>query len=230
MKKIWNHLKDDWFKYLAEIGVVVLSILLAFALNEWSQDRNEKEDLKETYRLIAEEIKWDLAQVNTSIANLEKAQPYFDKLIAGTMTETAYQACKFCPTLSTSRYPIKSSYNGWKNLTKKPHFQISRKDTLNYILDDYYYDLNVRAAKEMQILGDDIMENTSYFKFNEPNYHKLASDPQAMMKFHLESPVYRNMLSVRRHSLYDRYLITLKGLKKDADKALEMISRKYPLD
>lgn len=230
MKKIWNHLKEDWFKYLVEIGVVVLSILLAFALDKWSKDRSEKEELKETYRLIVEEIKWDLAQVNTSIANLEKARPYFDKFIAGTMTEEEYKGCKFCHTLSTSRYPIKSSYNGWKNLIKKPHFQISRKDTLNYILDDYYYDLNVRAAKEMQIMGEDIMENTSYFKFNEPNFHKLESDPWAMMKFHLESPLYRNMLAFRRHSLYDRYMITLKGLKKDGDKALEMIARKYPLD
>ncbi len=230
MKKIWNHLKEDWFKYLVEVGVVVLSILLAFALDKWSQDRKEKEDLKETYRLIVEEIKWDLAQVNTSIANLDKAKPYFDKFIAGTMTEAEYKACKFCPTLSTSRYPIKSSYNGWKNLTEKPHFQISRKDTLNYILDDYYYDLNVKAAKEMQIMGEDIMENTSYFKFNEPDFYKLESNPQAMMEFHLESPVYRNMLAVRRQSLYDRYMVTLKGLKRDGDKAMEMIARKYPLD
>lgn len=228
MKKIWKHLREDWYKYLIEIGVVVLSILLAFALDKWSQSQGEKEALKDTYRLIVEEIKWDLNQVDTFLVQLEKARPYFDKIIDGTLSEDEYKACSFCHTLATSRYPIKSSYNGWKNLTKEPHFQIRPKDTLNYTIDDYYYDLNVRAAKEMEIMGADIMENISFFKFNAQDYSRLEEDPLAMMKFHLESPEYRNMISIRRHFLFDRYMVTLKGLKKDGTKILDMITRKYP--
>lgn len=230
MKKVWNHIKEDWYKYLIEIVVVVFSILLAFALDKWSQRQSEKEHLKDTYHLIVEEIKWDLKQVDSIIVQLENARPYFDQFIAGTLTPEEYKSCKVCNTLATSRYPIRSSYNGWKNLITEPHFKISPKDTLNYIIDDYYYDLNVRAAKEMEIMTADIMENITHFKFNAPAYHKIDSDPLAMMNFHLESAEYRNMLSIRRHFLYDRYMITLKGLKTDGTQALAMIARKYTAD
>ncbi|MCE7990853.1 MAG: hypothetical protein HEP71_02690 [Roseivirga sp.] len=229
MKKVWNHLKEDWYKYLIEVGVVVFSILLAFELDKWSQNQSEKEELKDTYHLIVEEIKWDLEQVDSILVRIERARPYFDKFIAGTLTSEEYKACNMCKGLATSRYPIKSSNNGWKNLIKEPHFQISPKDTLNHTIDDYYYDLNVRAAKEMEIMGADIMENIKHFKFNAPAYYKLDSDPLAMMNFHLESAEYKNMLSIRRYFLYERYLVTLKGLKTQGTKALSMIARKYPV-
>lgn len=230
MKKLRNHLKEEWYKYILEIFMVSFSIFLAFELSNWNESRNEKNRLKDTYGLIAEEIKWDLGQVDTFISQLEAARPYFDEMIAGTLTSKEYEACSFCHTLSTTRYPIKSSYNGWKNLTREPHFQIKQQDTLNYTLDDYYYELNVRAAKEMEMMSADIMENMNHFKFNAPAYYRLDRDPLAMMNFHLESPEYRNMLSIRRHFLYDRYMVTLRGLKADGTKALAIIGRKYPVN
>lgn len=223
MKKLRNHLREEWYKYILEIFMVAFSIILAFELSNWNENQNEKNRLKDTYQLIAEEIKWDLGQVDTLILKLEAARPYFDKIIAGTLTVNEYKACTFCHTLSTTRYPIKSSYNGWKNLTQQPHFQIKPQDTLNYTLDDYYYDLNVRAAEEIAIMTADITENINHFKFNAPAYYKLDSDPLAMMNFHFESPEYRNMLAIRRHFLYDRYLITLKGLKTQGAKAVSII-------
>jgi len=43
MKKILKHLKKDWYKYTLEIIVITFGILLAFALNNWNEDRkNEK--------------------------------------------------------------------------------------------------------------------------------------------------------------------------------------------
>lgn len=43
LSNIYNHLKSKWYKYVIEIIVVILGILIAFNLDQWSETRSNKE-------------------------------------------------------------------------------------------------------------------------------------------------------------------------------------------
>ena len=67
MKKIFRHLKKDWYKYLIETLVVVIGILIAIALNNWNQNSYNKLRRLEKATLI--EISNDLESDLTQLKN-----------------------------------------------------------------------------------------------------------------------------------------------------------------
>lgn len=44
LKTILNHLKFEWYKYVIEVVVVILGILIAYNLEQWSEARNNKKE------------------------------------------------------------------------------------------------------------------------------------------------------------------------------------------
>jgi len=68
MKKILETLKRKWAEYLLEILVITISILGAFALDSWNEQRNEISLQKHFYQIIlldAEENLKDLEEATT---------------------------------------------------------------------------------------------------------------------------------------------------------------------
>ena len=69
--RIFKHLKSDWFRYGFETIAVVVGILVAFALDNWNEDR--KQELLETEYLygLATDLANDTIYYNHRIANSE---------------------------------------------------------------------------------------------------------------------------------------------------------------
>lgn len=67
LRTIANHLKSEWYKYVIEVIVVIVGILIAYNLEEWRDTRNNKkreiEVLKEFKRALAA----DLAEMHGNI-------------------------------------------------------------------------------------------------------------------------------------------------------------------
>lgn len=42
IKTIFNHLKSEWYKYVLEIIVIILGILIAYNLEQWGDTRKNK--------------------------------------------------------------------------------------------------------------------------------------------------------------------------------------------
>ena len=96
MKKIIEHLKSDWYKYLLEIIVIMMGILGAFALNNWNEERKMREEGKQYVIEIYTDLKNDAGTLKGIVDTLKvqsdasrrvlKIIESTDKLIGDTLT------------------------------------------------------------------------------------------------------------------------------------------------
>mgnify|MGYP001028428191 CR=1 FL=1 len=67
LKTIFNHLKSEWYKYIIEIIVVMLGILIAFNLEQWRDTRNNKKREIEVLKEFKGALSADLAEMRGNI-------------------------------------------------------------------------------------------------------------------------------------------------------------------
>lgn len=64
---ILNHLKSQWYKYIIEVVVVIVGILIAYNLEQWSDDRNNKKREIEILREFKGALSADLVEMQSNI-------------------------------------------------------------------------------------------------------------------------------------------------------------------
>lgn len=67
LKIIFNHLKSEWYKYIIEIIVVMLGILIAFNLEQWRDTRNNKKREIEILKEFKGALAADLMEMQNNI-------------------------------------------------------------------------------------------------------------------------------------------------------------------
>ena len=65
--KIINHLKSEWYKYVLDIVVVILGILIAFNLDQWRDTRNNKKKEIEILKEFKSALSADLEEMQFNI-------------------------------------------------------------------------------------------------------------------------------------------------------------------
>lgn len=68
MKKIFNHLKENWIRHGFETLVVTVGILGAFTLNNWNEIRKNEIESKEIYEDLLISLRKDSIQLNRIIS------------------------------------------------------------------------------------------------------------------------------------------------------------------
>ena len=79
MKKIVDHLKDEWYKYALEILVLIFGIYGAFALENWNDGRKEHHEILNYIQSIKKDIEADhmlFVQINQTLNGQIKAGAY----------------------------------------------------------------------------------------------------------------------------------------------------------
>ena len=70
MKKTIQLIRSKWREYLIEIAVIILGILLAFGLNNWHLNNQEKKEEQIILQNLVLDLKNDMVQLDTSSALL----------------------------------------------------------------------------------------------------------------------------------------------------------------
>lgn len=68
LKIIFNHLKSEWYKYVIEVIVVILGILIAYNLEQWSDTRSNKKREIEILKEFKGALGADLAEMQNNIS------------------------------------------------------------------------------------------------------------------------------------------------------------------
>ncbi|MFY0606105.1 MAG: hypothetical protein JXR10_05280 [Cyclobacteriaceae bacterium] len=79
MKRILTTLKEKWPEYLIESIVIIASILGAFALDNWNENRKEQKQKSELIGQLTTNYEANLLQLNQSA--LEQAYTVQSKII-----------------------------------------------------------------------------------------------------------------------------------------------------
>ena len=67
IERILNHLKSEWYKYVLDIVVVILGILIAFNLDQWRDTRNNKKKEIEILKEFKSALSADLEEMKFNI-------------------------------------------------------------------------------------------------------------------------------------------------------------------
>lgn len=68
LRTIINHLKSQWYKYIIEVVVVILGILIAYNLEQWSDTRNNQKREIEILKEFKGALIADLAEMQGNIS------------------------------------------------------------------------------------------------------------------------------------------------------------------
>lgn len=74
MKKILNHLRENWIQLGLETVVVVVGILVAFTLNNWNEERKSNIKSKEYSEKLVSDLVTDTININKLINNCQQMQ------------------------------------------------------------------------------------------------------------------------------------------------------------
>jgi len=67
LRTIFSHLRSQWYKYVIEVIVVILGILIAYNLEQWRDARNNKRREIEVLKEFQSALSADLAEMHSNI-------------------------------------------------------------------------------------------------------------------------------------------------------------------
>lgn len=169
--KALKHLKSDWFRYGFETLAVIVGILIAFALDNWNEERKLKKDEISMLKNFSESLKNDVVafeyplQINPRVSNsieviiesIEKDIPYHDTLKYN-FRNTAYL---WAADINESIF---------ETLKSKGLSLISNEQLRQHIIDVYdagntRYKFLIREYREMLLDASDNIYNTRFDEF-----------------------------------------------------------------
>jgi hypothetical protein len=73
LRTIFNHLKSQWYKYVIEIIVVIVGILIAFNLEQWGETRKDRKREIEILKELKAALSADLSEAEWNIGSHERS-------------------------------------------------------------------------------------------------------------------------------------------------------------
>jgi len=121
-------------KYLlyafGEVLLVVVGILIALQINNWNEDRKEKNQLQSILKNVASDLRQDTLAVNAVIKFYEAIDSASIKVMNNELTIENYRECPLCPSIVTFYNPVIINKKGFELLKNYSSDNFNEKDSL----------------------------------------------------------------------------------------------------
>jgi hypothetical protein len=162
MNKILNHLKENWIRYGFETFVVINSILIAFGLTNWNENRKSANDQYESLDKLKLDLEYDIKKLRGMDSIYDEWNTHANFILSEILSGTT-EEINSLEEITVGRGSMnhimikKTTYN--EMLNTGIFFKISNKD-LTQQISDYYetgnFEIN-KLDRDNQNLADYIM-------------------------------------------------------------------------
>lgn len=223
-KRIANQIKTG----LREVFFIVIGILVALQINNWSEANKSKKELHQILNTVKLDLEADVEEVASIIEKYDNKITLLDSIFTNKIAEEDLHKCYRCAlvNLNFARFIIQNRGN---ELLKTYNAQKSlQQDSLIFKINEFYNLFEEHNTKLGIRVEEDVLETVKFYREkewyedfmlrqDEATQHKIArsifTDKES-----------RNRILHYRLLLQDNYLALLKGFERVAKQLSEAIS------
>ncbi len=220
----------NYLKYaLSEILLVVIGILIAVSINNWNEQRKQDNALKNTFSVLAEDIKNDREEAQFILDHYKNREDLFLKIMNGTISEQEVRDCRACPYIITGRRSFvidKRAYNILLNFKRNNE---SDEDTMIVKIVLFYSNIIADTETIRNEIQENVTENLAFFRDNHDWFadaiQKNITDDY--INFMHSSPAFRNRVAYHYALIYENFIPTLEAFLENSEIILDRIDERY---
>jgi len=192
--------ENKFSKYLiyaiGEIILVVIGILIALQINNWNENRKERESLNTIYDLVINDLESDLKNISEILKYNNNKAPLLKHIIKGNLSQNDYITnTKYYNLIGGSEdYNLKTK--GYEQLRNFNGSDFS-SDEVQIKINDFYekYDTRLDALNEIAL--DDLKSNYNYWKENFTWYpdYLIGKESSGFIHYSIENKDYKNRVA-----------------------------------
>lgn len=217
-----------YFKYaIGEIILVMIGILLAIQVSNWNDKRLEKQTLKNTYAIIAEDLKNDIADIDLILKSKKEAESIFNKILDGVMTKEDYNNCNLCEFIIVGSPNLAIEKRGYNLLNNFSSTKTSA-DSLTIKIVQFYTKRLAEINVDNEIRGNDIENNVNHWKDNYKWYSDYMTQRNSddFIEYALNNHDYTNRVANYYLLNYTIYIPKLETFNTEAHAILKQLEEK----
>lgn len=145
----------NWRYALGELTLIVLGILLALAISDWSDQRIQRDQEKALLGEIRTTLEFDLAEFESRLAILQQSVPLIETLSRQLKTNTSYDASM--DRLFGAAYGVhgvnlnSTAYENLKSVGLQSVSNIELRQGFMQIFDHYYEKISIEREVDMGV-------------------------------------------------------------------------------
>jgi hypothetical protein len=158
-----------YFKYaIGEIILVVVGILIALSINNWNDERKNRQILNSIYSIISEDLTNDINEIEELLEIKKVWEPILLRIIDGSMTEEDYNNCPDCLQLIFGYAELSIETRGYNLLNSFDYSSKLVEDSLSLKLAQFYTKHLTELHADDQLKQNDLASNINSWKTNYP--------------------------------------------------------------
>ena len=217
-----------YFKYaIGEIILVVIGILIALQINNWNENRQQKQTLKNIYTIIVEDLTNDISDINVILKSKEDRKPIFNKVLDGLMTKEDYENCFECKYLIVGSMDLSIENRGY-NLLNNFNSANTSEDNLTIKIIQFYTRQLTELHVDDRLRVNDIENTVNHWKDNYDWYADFMTErnSEGFIEYALNKHDYINKVANYYLLNYTIYEPILKQFNEEAKIILSLIKEK----